>query len=262
MKRLWRGFTLIELLVVIAIIAILAAILFPVFAQARAKARQAMCISNVKGLGTAFMLYVQDYDETFPPSDYDEPVTARVTWPTYVDPYIKGGVVKVVGQTESKSQRKSIFICPSLGEAVRDPQWVALNGATDSRPLLSYGVNRNLMPNGRGLIWPAVPAVNRLAAVGSPANLVMLAESLGTIPDITGRDNRYNSATNRDESQYALARMRHSGGANFTFADGHTKWYKAPDNYLAESLSGVCWQSPKANARYANCAAWFTPIGD
>src|SRR5215203_5649261 len=64
MKR--RGFTLIELLVVIAIIAILAAILFPVFAQARAKARQAACLSNMKQLGTGLTMYCQDYDEIVP----------------------------------------------------------------------------------------------------------------------------------------------------------------------------------------------------
>src|SRR5437588_7739 len=64
-----RGFTLIELLVVIAIIAILAAILFPVFARARENARRTACISNVKQIGLAWMMYVQDYDETFPPSN-------------------------------------------------------------------------------------------------------------------------------------------------------------------------------------------------
>src|SRR5438270_674257 len=68
-----RGFTLIELLVVIAIIAILAAILFPVFAQAREKARQAACQSNLKQLGLAAMMYTQDYDGTYPIAQYSSP---------------------------------------------------------------------------------------------------------------------------------------------------------------------------------------------
>ena len=66
-----KGFTLIELLVVIAIIAILAAILFPVFAQAREKARQISCLSNEKQIGLAFMQYIQDYDETYPHQQFD-----------------------------------------------------------------------------------------------------------------------------------------------------------------------------------------------
>src|SRR5678815_4954746 len=86
-KRQQTAFTLIELLVVIAIIAILAAILFPVFAQARAKARQAACVSNMKQIGTAITLYVQDYDETYPPVDYDDSTLGRFTWYRYVEPY-------------------------------------------------------------------------------------------------------------------------------------------------------------------------------
>src|SRR6266568_3148106 len=75
-RRKRSGFTLIELLVVIAIIAILAAILFPVFAQARDRARSASCLSNLKQMGTAWMLYAQDYDEMFPFSMSGDPVNS------------------------------------------------------------------------------------------------------------------------------------------------------------------------------------------
>src|SRR2546421_4720567 len=98
------GFTLIELLVVIAIIAILAAILFPVFAQAREAARKATCQSNLKQLGNAFMMYVQDFDETYPPVDYDDASGTRWTWYQLVDPHIKSGQT---GNGNNKNQRKS-----------------------------------------------------------------------------------------------------------------------------------------------------------
>src|ERR1700716_2133138 len=88
MQRSRTGFTLIELLVVIAIIAILAAILFPVFAQAREKARQASCLSNLKQLGLAEMQYVQDYDEKFSGSYQNSPA-GRIYYPELIFPYTK-----------------------------------------------------------------------------------------------------------------------------------------------------------------------------
>src|ERR1035438_9360122 len=95
MKR--RGFTLIELLVVIAIIAILAAILFPVFAKAREKARTSACSNNAKQIGVAFLQYVQDFDEKYPPYDTDT-VSGRYGWVMLIQPYIKS---------------TQVFVCPS-----------------------------------------------------------------------------------------------------------------------------------------------------
>src|SRR6266513_2903170 len=113
MKR--KGFTLIELLVVIAIIAILAAILFPVFAQAREKARGISCLSNMKQLGTAFQMYLQDYDEMVLPRYQACPSTGPAAtpniptlWSNTIQPYIKN---------------KQIMICPSAVNSKYADTW-------------------------------------------------------------------------------------------------------------------------------------------
>ncbi len=249
------AFTLIELLVVIAIIAILAAILFPVFAQAREKARQAACLSNQKQIGLAFMQYVQDYDETFPPAD----TLQRVNWYSLVDPYIKAGLVGT-----SPSQRKSVFLCPSIDRmGQEDPTWFTRSGNARPVPLRSYGPNANLMPPGRGATADKPLVVVPLAVVGSPASLVMLSPSGGSLPEVSGRDEGGYASRSIHEQGYMLARRRHNIGENYTFADGHAKYYKAPDDYTKQSLNGVCWRSPTSGgAQYANCSAWFGAVGD
>ena len=252
-----RGFTLIELLVVIAIIAILAAILFPVFAQAREAARKSMCQSNLKQLGNAFMLYVQDYDETYPPVDYDDGAGQRWTWFQFVDPYIKSG--QSGGGT--KNQRKSVFLCPDIDAPIADGAWSAANGSPGSRAILGYGPNVNVLPRGRGVTLPAIIPVVKLAQLGSPASIVLLAPNAGTIPDVDGRDDRYSGASVHEQG-YMLVRSRHGGGANFALTDGHVKWFRAPDNYQAQSLRGICWKSPQQGAAYSGCTAWFFPITD
>src|SRR3989442_12909634 len=92
--RQWKrrgAFTLIELLVVIAIIAILASILFPVFAQAREKARSTSCTSNLKQLSLAWLMYAQDYDEALPMTAQKTPKGAQIYWQSQVEPSSKGG---------------------------------------------------------------------------------------------------------------------------------------------------------------------------
>jgi len=111
-----KGFTLIELLVVIAIIAILAAILFPVFAKVREKARQTSCASNEKQLGLALIEYTSDFDETWPAQAYGN--GWQQTWPLYIDPYLK---------------EYNVFTCPSDSATTGNASW--------SGPLTSYVAN-------------------------------------------------------------------------------------------------------------------------
>ncbi len=157
-----RGFTLIELLVVIAIIAILAAILFPVFAQAREKARQTSCLSNIKQIGTGMMMYVQDFDETYPMNQYDDPTRPNTPadprfrlWTVVVAPYIKNADTTSYGQSGG-----GVFKCPSF----------------PSEQGRQYGVHYSLSPDGL-FSWnpnPVPPA--SMAQVGEPADKVLIAE--------------------------------------------------------------------------------------
>lgn len=110
-----RGFTLIELLVVIAIIAILAAILFPVFAQAREKARAISCVSNQKQIGLGFLQYIQDNDEKYPMNSYVDKDGNYFQWPSVVQPYIKSGDTSTNPDgTTSTSGFSGVWQCPDF----------------------------------------------------------------------------------------------------------------------------------------------------
>jgi prepilin-type N-terminal cleavage/methylation domain-containing protein/prepilin-type processing-associated H-X9-DG protein len=224
-----KGFTLIELLVVIAIIAILAAILFPVFAQAREMARKASCLSNVRQVGLATILYVQDHDEAFP-------VTYRMSTgpaPQYYW-YGQGGtyIQNVHNLVQPYCKNLQMFKCPSDPR----PSGVTITpsyGGNDF-PGTSYGYNVQYADNlgAWGIAsmnqnqWPNEPPVP-LAALQRPADKVMWVDERGHfwagdhqpgIPWFTGGD----------PGQWVAdaATTRHQDGVNVVFCDGHGKWIR------------------------------------
>jgi prepilin-type N-terminal cleavage/methylation domain-containing protein/prepilin-type processing-associated H-X9-DG protein len=178
-----KAFTLIELLVVIAIIAILAAILFPVFAQAREKARAVACISNLKQLGTAAMMYAQDFDEVFPGNVRNSTFKGGSFWWQVLPPYVQKASGNVgFGGAAADAAGSGIYTCGSAKpeESLVRNASVALFGSVDRFKL-------NYIPNGlvvehqvtpdplvAGRNWFGGPS---LAAVTAPANTAWLTEN-------------------------------------------------------------------------------------
>jgi prepilin-type N-terminal cleavage/methylation domain-containing protein/prepilin-type processing-associated H-X9-DG protein len=210
-----RGFTLIELLVVIAIIIILAAILFPVFAQAREKARQTTCLSNLRQIGTAAQMYAQDYDERLPGTELGEG-DGEYHWFEMLAPYARD---------------REIFTCPSAAvKTLYPPNGIAAEFT------YSYAMNDIHDPNGARI----GAAFQPLAAISFPSDTLYIvdgwpvatAAAAGTYPERheiawvpaalgapQGTEHRRDAGVN----PYDDGNGRHTGTMNFVACDGHVK---------------------------------------
>ncbi len=241
------GFTLIELLVVIAIIAILAAILFPVFARARENARRTSCLSNLKQIGLGIMQYTQDYDETYPSyGTYIGNTDAAPFWTTTVQPYLKS---------------TSLLRCPS-----------SLTSPTTS--IGHYGANILVLKSTRSASETYEPGL-KLSAVNFPSSVYMVMDSGASriIPWGTTQSVRNGSGSHYlpgvgsrvpapvadvdDAYQDDYQRGRHFLGVNVTYADGHAKWVLSNEVYRQASLCGAWCQWRGANKPVTNSA--FNP---
>jgi prepilin-type N-terminal cleavage/methylation domain-containing protein/prepilin-type processing-associated H-X9-DG protein len=226
-----KGFTLIELLVVIAIIAILAAILFPVFAQAREKARQATCQSNLKQLGTAAMMYTQDYDERFPMLEDGSP--ARMTVANVLDPYIKTSKKNVNTLGGNLWPEDSIWRCPSgftynsgnlFSFFTVGYNWLYLTDVWDGG---------NFVPDWsspeRYGIWAWTQPGRSMAAVEKPAETVIFSDT-GHADGPKGNYYTWDTLAppraryyNGPQHWISIMEPRHTETATITWCDGHVK---------------------------------------
>ncbi|MBN9501130.1 MAG: hypothetical protein BGO01_14125 [Armatimonadetes bacterium 55-13] len=250
--RKFKAFTLIELLVVIAIIAILAAILFPVFAQAKAAAKKTQCLSNNKQIGTSLMMYAGDYDDYFPTwseywYDYYQPPTGAkgtdsVTryWDAKLYPYVKSGDPG----NATNPNRGGVWKCP---ESERDERY------------RSMGINQALIYDTDG----ASPYYYRYISQTEISNVA------GTVfTGDGGSDGRiampyfFQGYTEKFITKVPYTRdapWRHTDGANYTFTDGHAKYGKGDKFFPSPATKGsAVTNNDRGRARCAH-ANYFAP---
>jgi prepilin-type N-terminal cleavage/methylation domain-containing protein/prepilin-type processing-associated H-X9-DG protein len=233
------AFTLIELLVVIAIIAILAAILFPVFASAREKARQTSCASNLRQLGLATLLYLQDYDQTYPIAQYASPPGIQY-WFGYGE---RQGATTTFNKT-----RGLLYPYMKNGEIQRCPSWTGQARFGDGN---GYGYNWQFMGSDLGMsfdysAWPNLRNPANEAAFSSTSDKILFADSgfvnvpwyggngqMVETPYIEPPSSWYGNPTidfrHTDTRKVINAQTRtvlHQGLANIVWADGHVKALK------------------------------------
>jgi prepilin-type N-terminal cleavage/methylation domain-containing protein/prepilin-type processing-associated H-X9-DG protein len=261
MKR--KGFTLIELLVVIAIIALLAAILFPVFARARENARRASCQSNLKQIGLGIMQYAQDYDERLPSSRHTGPNGRDFSWPYMIEPYVKSRqVYRCPSQVVPASVSASNNIVSTgvySGSAV-PISYYANGGPGDTNAAANAAVFGGSRPMNEGvngypkdLNWGGVP----LSAIESSSQLVLLLEGTGRkisgswvvrqIPNWAGTNDLEPADVAYTAAQtWKFHIINHLQTSNFLFADGHVKAMKPAATVTPVNMWNVLNAAPVA----------------
>ncbi len=262
------AFTLIELLVVIAIIAILAAILFPVFAQAREKARQTACLSNVKQIGTAMMMYVQDYDETWPRGQYSvAPGTVPGAPPTSntgtgfasnSSGEITGGGqlmnhFKWYGWLYPYTKNIQIFNCPS--RTPNKTTWEKGGQITNA-----YAMNLSVIGTASGPFNNPSFQGGSLAGVTRPADQMVFLELFrSTLPGIIdtrasviwplAHRETWNTLLTQGNAAQGIRPQDtapHSEGMNIAYADGHAKWMKN-SSFISQCPPSSAYTAPPRN---------------
>ena len=209
------AFTLIELLVVIAIIAILAAILFPVFSAARERARAISCMSNARNLGAAAMLYVQDYDEKLPlAARFAATPTGFVTWHNLLTPY---------------ARNTGIWFCPS-----------SQVGRTDASGALTthYGYNTLYLTNvSQDFSNVVTHSGYSLAGIEQPTDTVLFADASASIPgSFCGDDGKFLLPPSRPDSHcWGRPNFLHHEAANVIWLDGHATGRKVGQFYAGQT---------------------------
>jgi prepilin-type N-terminal cleavage/methylation domain-containing protein/prepilin-type processing-associated H-X9-DG protein len=196
-----RGFTLIELLVVIAIIAILAAILFPVFAQAREKARATTCLSNCKQIGTALAMYLQDYDNAFPFSWF-----GPYGFDVALHPYVKNTGIWACPSNKLPPQTWPGYVAAGLGGLVR-----------------SYAMNAGVSTDQR-----RTPVFE--SEIDRPAETIMMEETTDVYNGKRGPNHEI-YIPNRNAICDQIPFRIHQGGSNYVFADTHAKWARVESTW-------------------------------